>query len=123
MIFVNEMQKLKSNNRQVLEQFLIILSPYAPHIAEELWNKIGKEDRVINQTFPLFDQKYLVENSHVYPISINGKMRAKMEFGLDMSKEDIQAQVLASEVVQKWLDGKEIRKFIFVPKKIVNVVV
>lgn len=123
MICTNELTSLKCNKRQVLEPLVIGLAPYAPHIAEELWNKLGYEESITKATFPEYDEKYLVESEHEYPVSINGKMRAKMNFPLDMPKEDIEKQVLASEIVQKWLEGKAPKKVIVVPNKIVNVVV
>ena len=119
----NELTSLKCNKRQVLEPLVIALAPYAPHIAEELWNKLGHEESITKATFPEYDEKYLVESEHEYPVSINGKMRAKMSFPLDMPKEEIEKQVLASEIVQKWLEGKAPKKVIVVPNKIVNVVV
>ena len=123
MICVNELSALKCNNREILEKLVVVISPYAPHIAEELWSKLGHEGGVSVATFPAFEEKYLKEADHEYPISINGKMRAKMKFALDMPKEDIEKQVLASEVVQKWTEGKSPKKVIIVPKKIVNIVV
>ncbi|MTI39798.1 leucine--tRNA ligase [Fulvivirga lutimaris] len=123
MICTNELTSLKCNKRQVLEPLVIGLAPYAPHIAEELWNKLGHEESITKATFPEYDEQYLVESEHEYPVSINGKMRAKMNFPLDMPKEDIEKQVLASEIVQKWLEGKAPKKVIVVPNKIVNVVV
>ena len=84
---------------------------------------MGYTDSVITQDFPQWKEEYIKEDSFEYAISVNGKMRAKMEFGLDMSKEDIEAQVLASEVIQRWLEGKTPKKVIVVPKRIVNVVV
>ncbi len=123
MICTNELTSLKCNKRDVLQPLVIALAPYAPHIAEELWNKLGNEESITKAQFPKYDEKYLVESEHEYPVSINGKMRAKMNFPLDMPKEDIEKQVLASEIVQKWLEGKTPKKVIVVPNKIVNVVV
>jgi leucyl-tRNA synthetase len=122
MICTNELTSLKCNKRQVLEPLVIALSPYAPHIAEELWNKLGHETSITQAEFPSYEEKYLVESSHEYPVSINGKMRAKMSFPLDMPREDIEKQVIASEIVQKWLEGKIPKKVIVVPMKIVNIV-
>ncbi|MBX2899989.1 MAG: leucine--tRNA ligase [Cyclobacteriaceae bacterium] len=122
MICVNELSSLKCNKRAVLEPLVIALSPFAPHIAEELWSLLGHSDTVLNASFPKYDEKYLTESSHNYPISINGKVRAQMEFALDMPKEDIEKQVLASEIVLKWSEGKPPKKVIVVPGKIVNVV-
>jgi leucyl-tRNA synthetase len=123
MICCNELNSLKCDKRAILEPLVIALSPFAPHIAEELWDKLGKKGRILYATFPTFDAQYLVENSFEYPISINGKVRAKMNFALDMPKEDIEKLVIASESVQKWTEGKAPKKVIIVPGKIVNVVV
>ncbi len=123
MICTNELTSLKCNKRQILSPLVIALAPYAPHIAEELWQKLGNTTSITKANFPAYDEQYLVESEHEYPVSINGKMRAKMSFPLDMPKEDIEKQVLASEIVQKWLEGKAPKKIIVVPNKIVNVVV
>ena len=123
MICSNELMALKCNKRSILEPLLIALSPYAPHITEELWEKLGHSDTILNASFPQYKEEYLVESSFEYPISINGKVRAKMNFALDMPKEDVEKMVLASEVVQKWTEGKSPKKVIVVPGRIVNVVV
>lgn len=122
MICINELNALKCNKRAVIEPLVIALSPFAPHISEELWEKLGHTDTVLNATYHKVEEKYLVESSFEYPISINGKVRAKMNMALDMPKEDIQKQVMASEVIQKWTEGKTPKKVIIVPGKIVNVV-
>lgn len=123
MICCNELSSMRCNKRQILEPLVIALSPYAPHVTEELWEKLGNSSSVLNAAFPAFDNQYLVENSFEYPISINGKVRVKMNFALDMPKEDIEKLVMASEIVQKWTEGKLPKKVIIVPGKIVNVVV
>lgn len=123
MICCNELSAMRCNKRQIIEPLVIALSPYAPHIAEELWEKLGHSSSVLNATFPVFDSQYLVENSFEYPISINGKVRVKMNFALDMPKEDIEKLVMASEIVQKWTEGKAPKKVIVVPGRIVNVVI
>jgi len=122
MICANELTSLKCNKRKVLEPLVIALSPFAPHISEELWSLLGHPDSVINAAFPAWDEQYLKVSSHAYPISINGKVRATMEFALDMPKEDIEKQVLASEVLKKWSEGKAPKKIIIVHGRIVNVV-
>ncbi len=122
MICANELTSLKCNKRAILEPLVIALSPFAPHVAEELWEKFGHKDTVLNAKFPQYDEQYLKENAFNYPISINGKVRAEMKFGLDMSKEDIEKNVLASEIVLKWTEGKAPKKVIVVPGRIVNVV-
>ena len=122
MICSNELSSLKCNKRAIIEPLVIALAPFAPHIAEELWSKLGNTDTVFNASFPAYDEQYLKENSFEYPISINGKVRAKMNFALDMPKEDIEKLVLASEVVIKWTEGKAPKKIIVVPGRIVNLV-
>lgn len=122
MICANELGSLKCNKRKVIEPLVIALSPFAPHITEELWSLLGHTTSVLIQNFPAYDEKYLVESSFNYPISINGKVRAEMNFALDMPKEDIEKQVLASEIVKKWTEGKTPKKVIVVQGRIVNVV-
>lgn len=123
MICVNELGALKCNKKEILQPLVIALSPYAPHLAEELWEKLGHTDTILKAKFPAVNEEYLKESSFEYPISINGKVRTKMEFALDMPKEDIEKLVLASEAVTKWTEGKPPKKVIVVPGKIVNVVV
>jgi leucyl-tRNA synthetase len=122
MICVNELGSLKCNKRAIVEPLVIALSPFAPHIAEELWEKLGHSESILTATYPKYDDQYLVESTFSYPISINGKVRAQMEFALDMPKEDIEKIVLASEIVQKWTEGKPPKKMIVVTGRIVNVV-
>jgi leucyl-tRNA synthetase len=122
MICANELSSLKCNKRAILEPLAIVLAPYAPHITEELWEKLGHADSILNASYPAFNEEYLKENAFEYPISINGKVRAKMNFALDMPKEYIEKLVLASEAVQKWSEGKAPKKVIIVPGKIVNIV-
>ena len=123
MIAVNELGSLKCNKRTILEPLTIALSPFAPHLAEELWEKLGNTESIVESTYPVFDEKFLTEDSFEYPISINGKMRVKISFPADATKDVIEEQVLAHEVVAKWMDGKPAKKIIVVPKRIVNVVV
>ncbi|NOT76730.1 MAG: leucine--tRNA ligase [Cyclobacteriaceae bacterium] len=122
MICSNELTALKCNKRAIIEPLVIALSPFAPHMTEELWEKLGHTDSVVKATFPPFDESYLKESDFNYPISINGKVRAEMRFALDMPKEDIEKVVLASEIVMKWTEGKAPKKVIVVPGRIVNVV-
>ncbi|MCB0487474.1 MAG: leucine--tRNA ligase [Cyclobacteriaceae bacterium] len=122
MICANELTSLKCKKRSVLEPLVIALSPFAPHLCEEIWEELGHKESVSFASYPKVEEKYLVESSFEYPISINGKVRAKMNFALDMPREDVQKLVLASEVVQKWTEGKAPKKVIIVPGKIVNVV-
>jgi leucyl-tRNA synthetase len=123
MICVNELSSLKCNKREILEPLNIIISPYAPHITEELWSLQGHQESIMQAAYPEYNEKYIQEDSFEYPVSINGKLRTKINFNLDMPKEDMEREILASEVVQKWLSGKDPKKIIIVPKKIINVVV
>ncbi|MCO6357517.1 leucine--tRNA ligase [Roseivirga pacifica] len=123
MICVNELSALKCNNRAVLQDLLVVISPYAPHITEELWSLLGHETSIVDATYPEFKKEYLKEDDIEYPVMINGKMRTKLQLSADMSKDEIEAAALADETVQKWLEGKPPKKVIVVPKKIVNLVV
>jgi len=123
MICVNELTDLKCHKKAILRDLLITISPYAPHIAEELWEQIGETESITKTSFPTFNPAYLVEDSFEYPIQINGKVRVNLNFPSDMAKEEIEKQVLANEQVIKWMEGKELKKIIVVPKRIVNVVV
>ena len=122
MIAVNELTAQKCTSKDVLEPLLVLLSPYAPHIAEELWNQLGNNESISTAPFPEFDASHLVESSKNYPISFNGKMRFTLELPLDMSKEDIEKKVLAHEKTQEQLQGRAPKKVIVVPGKIVNIV-
>jgi leucyl-tRNA synthetase len=123
MIAVNEFTEQKCTNKEVLEQFLIVLAPFAPHICEELWERGGHSESIAKATWPVFEEKHLVEDSKNYPISINGKTRTNLELSLSLSKDEIEDAVLADGEVQKWLDGKSPKKVIVVPGRIVNLVV
>ncbi|MEY4522083.1 MAG: hypothetical protein RIT10_1268 [Bacteroidota bacterium] len=123
MICVNELTEQKCNNKAILQDVIIMLSPYAPHICEELWVKLGNEAGTINfATFPKFDESHLVEANHAYPVSFNGKMRLKIELPTALNAQEVEAAVLANSDAQKWLEGKTPKKVIVVPGKIVNVV-
>ncbi|TAF72315.1 MAG: leucine--tRNA ligase [Bacteroidetes bacterium] len=122
MVCVNELSDLKCHKRTILSDFLIILAPYAPHIAEELWEAMGNKNGISYAIFPKYDEKYLVESSFEYPISINGKVRHKMNFPANMDLKEVENQALASAEIIKWLEGKAPKKVIVVPNKIVNVV-
>ncbi len=123
MICVNELSDLKCNKRAILEPLCILMTPYAPHIAEELWHALGNAGSVLDAAFPIFEPKYLVESSKEYPVSINGKVRTNLSFSLDADQATVEAGVLANEVVQKWLEGKPPKKIIFVKGKMINVVI
>ncbi|MEO1030252.1 MAG: leucine--tRNA ligase [Bacteroidota bacterium] len=122
MIAVNELTAQKCTSRSILESLLILISPYAPHIAEELWEQLGHSTSIATASFPMFEEKHLVESSKNYPISFNGKMRFTLELPLDMSKEDIEKTVLAYEKTREQLQGRTPKKVIVVPGKIVNIV-
>ncbi len=122
MIAVNELTTQKCTSKEVLEPLLILLSPYAPHIAEELYSQFGHNESISTEPFPKFDASHLVESSKNYPISFNGKMRFTLELPLDMSKEDIEAAVMVHEKTKEQLQGREPKKVIVVPGKIVNIV-
>ena len=122
MICVNELVAQQCNSRQILEPLAILVSPYAPHIAEELWNKLGHQESIATVSFPKFEKKYLVESSKEYPISFNGKMKFTLELSLDLSKDEIEAAVMANEKTQQQLQGRAPKKVIVVPGKIVNIV-
>jgi len=102
---------------------LILLLPYAPHIAEELWHQLGNEGTILDASYPTFNPALLVESSKEYPISINGKVRANINLALDLDQAAVEKLVLQNEVVQKWLDGKAPKKIIYVKNKMVNVVI
>ena len=123
MICVNELTDMKCNKRAILEPMAIMISPYAPHIAEELWHQMGHNDSVVNQKFPEFDEKNVVENTFMYPVSFNGKKRFDLELPLDIKQDEVQNAVVNAPEAQKWLEGVSIRKVIFIPKKIINIVV
>ena len=122
MIAVNELQKLKTNKRSILESLAIIISPYAPHIAEELWNKLGYDESIEYAPFPKFEEKYLVEDEIDYPVSFNGKMRFKLSLPALLSVPEIQEIVLADNRTIEQLQGNNPKKVIIVPKKIINIV-
>ncbi|GGD22196.1 leucine--tRNA ligase [Hyunsoonleella pacifica] len=122
MIAVNELTKQKCTSKEILEPLLVLISPYAPHIAEELWERLGNNQSISTAPFPEFDESHLVESSKNYPISFNGKMRFTLELPLDLSKEEIEKTVLAYEKTQDQLQGRTPKKVIVVPGKIVNIV-
>ncbi|SJN26035.1 leucine--tRNA ligase [Sphingobacterium faecium] len=124
MICVNELTDLKCNKRAILEQLVIVLQPYAPHISEELWSLLGKENGSISYaTYPTFIADYLVESEFAYPVSINGKMKMNLLLPLDLDAKAVEEIVLSNEDVQRFMDGKSLKKLIFVKGKIINIVV
>ena len=122
MIAVNELTAQKCTSKDILEPLLILISPYAPHIAEELWSQLGNPESISTAYFPLFDASHLVESSKKYPISFNGKMRFTLELPMDMSKDDIEKTVMTHEKTIAQLEGRTPKKVIVVPGKIVNIV-
>lgn len=122
MIAVNELTKLNCNKRAVLEPLAVLISPYAPHIAEELWQKLGHDESISFAEFPEFNAKWLVEDAKEYPVSFNGKMRFKLELPMDLTKEQIHEAVMSDERTIKQLDGKMPKNIIIVPGKIINIV-
>ncbi|MEG2228091.1 MAG: leucine--tRNA ligase [Odoribacter sp.] len=123
MICTNELSTLKCNKKAILEPLVIAIASYAPHIAEELWHELGHSDSVTTATFPQWEEKYLTEDAFEYPVSFNGKVRFKLAMPLTATNAEIESAVKASPDAVKWLEGKEIRKMIIVPKKIVNIVI
>ncbi|MBP7557446.1 MAG: leucine--tRNA ligase, partial [Chitinophagaceae bacterium] len=123
MIAVNELSELNCHKKEILQPLLILLTPYAPHVAEELWHLLGNETSILDAAYPKFEAAYLVESSKEYPISVNGKLRTTLTISLDASEQEVQQMVLSNEVVQKWLEGKTPKRIVFVKGKMVNVVV
>ena len=123
MICVNELNDLKCNKRAIMNDLVVLLSPYAPHIAEELWEKLGHTSSVTQATLPVFDAAHLEEDAITYPISFNGKLRFKLELDANLNQDEVEAAVMAHEKTTQYLEGKAPRRIIVVPKKIVNVVV
>lgn len=123
MVCVNELGDLKCNKREVLQPLLVLLTPYAPHVAEELWKELGNEGSVLDAAYPIFEEKYVIESTKEYPVSINGKLRTTMHIDLNATQAEVEALVFANEVVQKWVDGQPVKKFVFVKGKMINVVV
>ncbi|MGM0612437.1 MAG: leucine--tRNA ligase [Bacteroidota bacterium] len=123
MICVNELGEMKTKKRQILEPLVILVSPFAPHIAEEIWSRLGHSGTIAYAEMPGYNEEYLKESSFEYPVSFNGKMRFKKEMPLDMSKEEIEKAVLEDERSAKYLGDKPPKKVIVVPKRIVNIVV
>ncbi len=132
MIATNELTDLKCHKRKILEPLLILLAPYAPHIAEELYAQLRQVSpnggdlegaSILNATYPTFEEKYVIETSKEYPVSINGKLRTTMNLSLDAEQPDVEKKILENEIVQKWLEGKQPKKIIYVKNKMINVVV
>jgi leucyl-tRNA synthetase len=123
MICVNDLADLKCNKRSVLEPLLIILTPYAPHVCEALWAELGNTGSILDAAYPEFESKYVIESAKEYPVSINGRVRTNINIALDASAAEVEQIVLGNELVQKWMEGKALKKFIFVKGKMINVVI
>jgi leucyl-tRNA synthetase len=123
MICVNELTEQKCNNREIISDFTVLLSSYAPHISEEIWSKLGNNTSVTTSDFPKFNESYLVENEVNYPVSFNGKMRFKISLPAEMTIGEVEAEVLKHEKTTHYLDGKLPKKIIVVPKRIINIVI
>ena len=123
MIALNELGALKCNKREIIEPILVLLSPFAPHICEELWNRLGHNESISFATFPEYVEAYTVENTFEYPVSFNGKMRFKMTFPKDMPIKEVEKGVIENPQTAKYLDGGSVKKIIVVPCKIINIVV
>jgi leucyl-tRNA synthetase len=122
MIAANELSAQKCNSKEVLAPLLVLLSPYAPHISEELWSKLGNKGSISKASFPKFEEKFLIEDVKKYPISFNGKMRFTLELPLALSKDEIESVIMSHEKTIHYLEGKTPKKVIIVPGKIVNIV-
>ena len=123
MITVNDLTDLKCHKKDILGQLIILLCPYAPHITEELWHLLGYEGSILDAEFPKLNMKYLVETAYTYPVSVNGKKRAEIKFDLNLSKEEIERNVLEDVHIKKWTEGQSFQKLIYIPGKMINVVV
>ncbi|NII23776.1 leucine--tRNA ligase [Pseudoflavitalea sp. X16] len=123
MICVNDLSEMKCHKKDILQPLLILLTPYAPHVCEELWHLLGNDSAILDAAYPKFEPKYLVESNKEYPISVNGKLRTTINIALDAPQEDVEKIVLSNDVIQKWMEGKPHKKIIYVKGKMVNVVV
>jgi leucyl-tRNA synthetase len=123
MVCTNELTDLNCHKRAVLEPVLVLLAPFAPHVTEELWHLLGNKSTILDAKYPEHNEQYLVESSKDYPVSVNGKLRTQINLDLDLSQPEVEKIVLSNAVVQKWLEGKQPKKIIYVKNKMVNVVV
>jgi leucyl-tRNA synthetase len=123
MIATNELIDLKCHKRSILEPLVVLIAPYAPHIAEEVWHLLGQTSSVVDATYPKFEEKFVREASKNYPVAINGKTRTELTIALDATQEQVEELVLGNDVVRKWMQGKPPKKVIYVKNKMVNVVV
>ena len=123
MICINELSSINCNNKHILEKLLILISPFAPHFAEELWSQIGNNKSIVNEIYPEYIEKYLVESEKTYPVSFNGKTKFTINLSLDLNKNEIQEAVLSSEKTKSFLNNSNPKKIIIVPGKIINIVI
>jgi leucyl-tRNA synthetase len=123
MVCVNELTDLKCHKKEILESLLVLLTPYAPHIAEELYHALGNTESILNASYPKLENKYLTESEKEYPVSVNGKLRTTMVISLSATQPEVEHLVLDNDIVQKWVEGKPVKKIIYVKNKMVNVVV
>ncbi len=123
MICINELSSINCNNKDILEKLLILISPFAPHFAEELWSQIGNNKSIVNEIYPEYIEKYLVESEKTYPVSFNGKTKFTINLSLDLNKNEIQEAVLSSEKTKSFLNNSNPKKIIIVPGKIINIVI
>ena len=123
MICVNELSSMNCNNRLILKDLLILISPFAPHFAEELWSKIGNSKSIVEEKYPKYEEKYLVESEKVYPVSFNGKTKFTLNLSLDLNHQEIEKAVLSNEKTKSILNNNNPKKIIIVPGKIINIVI
>ena len=123
MITVNELSRKKCHKREILEPLLIVLSSFAPHISEELWSKLGNNESISLSNYPKYNDEFLTEDIFEYPIMINGKLRTKIKFDINIEEKEIKSEVISNEIITKWTENKKIKKIIFISKKIINVVI
>lgn len=123
MIYVNFLNDHSSTQKALLKPLALMIAPFAPHLAEECFELLGENTHIVHHSFPEFDPSKVLDETKLYPVAINGKSRTQIEFALSATKEEIETVVMQNEVVQKWLEGKEIKKFIFVPNRMINIVI
>jgi len=122
MVATNDLSKIKSHKRAILQELVVLIAPFAPYISEEMWHRLGNEGSVHKASYPEADESYLKEDAVTYPIAINGKTKTTIDFPVDAKKEELEKTVLTLENVQKYIDGKTVRKVIVVPGRMINIV-
>ena len=123
MICTNELMVLKCNKRSVLKELVLLIAPFAPHLAEELWQHLGNNTSITTEPYPFWNEDHIKEETITYPVAINGKVRANIDLPVDINRDDVEKEVLEMEKLKKWIEGKQPKKFIFVEGKMINVVV